>query len=335
MFHCGKSPHPAHQGFADAINADLHGLNSFSLGSISDTIPAEVFNGLQVRGYDIYIAEGTRSLYGALASQVANQSTLIYLAADQSLYDLQHNEGGNRLINQLISRYGMGSMKRIFDSYIDGVISVSEFVAEYTQKLIDTPIRIAHPYIQSNIYERLGEAAPNIGEKTAVTVGSYSWYKGQDILPEVWSRVREDHPDAQLYLIGSGYPSHFGDTPGVTISGYVNDLPAALSKAALYIHPARADAFPVSVLEALRAGLPAVVTTTTGTKSLIRDIKEDMVVNRFPDEISAAIVDYFDTPVQERKTISHSARTKGTFFDRESRKSEFVDVFEQLAKDTA
>lgn len=335
MLHCGDSPHPAHQGFADAVNADLYGLNRVPVEGISNTIPAEILRGLQVNSYDIYIAEGTRALYGAIASQLAKDSLLIYLAADQSLFELQHYDGGSRFVNRLISRYGMELMKKTFSRFIDGVIAVSNFVADYTREMIDVPVRIAHPYIQPNIYQQLDAVSPSLRKKTAITVGSYSWYKGQDILPGVWARVQDEHPNAELYLVGSGYPSHFNNISGITVCGYVSDLPAALSRAALYVHSARADAFPVSVLEGLRAGLPAVVTTTTGTKSVVESVNEEMVSKRSVDGISTAIINYFDTSFEKRQSMSQSARVNSSPFDRDSRKSAFAEEFKKLIYDTS
>ena len=83
-------PHPAHAGFANAIDADLLSLNEYSLDQLGlrYSIPEEILNGLRIPKYDVYIAEGTRALYGSLLAQIKNNSTLIYLAGDMSLYKL-------------------------------------------------------------------------------------------------------------------------------------------------------------------------------------------------------------------------------------------------------
>jgi glycosyltransferase involved in cell wall biosynthesis len=330
MIHCGDSPHPAHQGFADEVDADFYSLNNFPIDAVSDAIPAEMFRGCLAREYDICIAEGTRSLYGALAGQIANNSSLIYLAADHSLYELQQYDGGSRLTNQLISKYGMNVMETLFNRYIDGVIAVSEFIAEYTRNIINSPIRIAHPYIQPEIYTRLGELTPDLEKNTAVTVGTFSWYKGQDILSEVWELVRDKHPDAELNLVGAEYPKEMGNIPGVNVCGYVNNLPKTLSEAALYVHPARADAFPVSVLEALRVGLPTVSTSTTGNRSVIRNIDPKMVVERTPESLATAIINYFDHSLDKRCQLSQAALTQGLGFNKESRTTAFRNQFNNL-----
>lgn len=330
MIHCGANPHPAHQGFADAVNADLYGLNTCPVDRVAGTIPVEVLNGVLMDEYDVCIAEGTRSLYGTLSRQVFSDSTLVYLAADQSLYDLQHHEEGLPLLNRLIGQYGMYPMKRAFNRYIDGVIAVSEFTAGYTNEIIHAPTRIAHPYIQPDLYDELESVSPDLASNTAITVGGFARYKGQDLLVDAWRLVRERFPEARLRLVGSGYPSELDREPGVTVRGYVDDLCAELERASLYVQPSRADSFPVSVLEALRAGLPALVTTTTGNRTEAERVSSELVVEPTAERIAAGVIDYFGTDVSERETMSATAERRGRRYDGGTRKERFRREFHEL-----
>lgn len=334
MLYSGDSPHPAHQGFAKKIGANLYGLDSGSLKSLVGTPIGEIYNGFSVEDYDVYIAEGTRALYGALVSQIARDAILIYLAADQALYKLvNRNDDDRPLTNRLIGNYGFFALKWCFNHFIDGVITISKFSEGYTSDVVSLPIKIAHPYVQSEIYDALQETEPTMDRNIAVTVGSYSWYKGQEILPTVWEQVRQDCSDAELYLVGSGYPEYFGEMPGVTLCGYVDDLADVLSQASLYVHPARAEAFGVSVVEALVAGLPAIVTKTTGSKSVIGSVDESMIVDRAVESIADAIVRYFNQPINERKEISKRAQIMGAKFDPQTRKQAFKNEFEMLLRE--
>lgn len=333
MLYRGDSPHPAHQGFVEAIGADTFRIDQRVAGLPAGTIPAEILNGVRLNGYEVYIAEGTRSLYGALSNQLGSESILIYLAADLSISQLQNrNSAEQSMVNRLIGNYGMGVMKTVFSRNIDGVIAVSNLTAESVGTVVDAPVRIAHPYINPEMYERLGNFTPNIERKSAVTVGTYTWYKGQDILPDVWSQVREQHPEAELFLIGDGYPESLNENPGIIVCGFVEDLPSRLSESALYVHAARADAFPVSVLEALRLGLPSIVTATTGDRSVTRKLSEDFVVKRTVDALSTSINDYFSLSVKEKQNLSNEATKQGSKFDSRSRKEKFGAQFKSLIK---
>lgn len=334
MIYRGDTPHPAHRGFAEAIKADLLSLDriSLQLETLRHSIPEEVLNGALLPNYDIYIVEGTRAMYGAIMSQFISDSILIYLAGDQALYKLQNPSYKHAsTLNTLIARYGIRPLKYAFNTYIDGVIAVSEFSLGYTTEIIKgKPSAVANPYIQPDLFYDLGEVSPNLTNKTAVTVGTFARYKGQDILVDAWQMVRQEHPSAHLKLVGSGYPQTLESTPGVEVLGYVEDLPSTLASASLYIQPSRMDNYPVSVLEALRVGLPALVTETTGNRDIIRQIDEDMIVGPVADELASGISRYFSLSTLHREKLSSIARDYGETFDDETQKKAFQSAFQYV-----
>ncbi len=331
MIYHGESPHPAHHGFANVVNADLLSLDRYSLPrlSLESSVPEEIANGILLPDYDIYIVEGTRALYGALANQLISDSTLIYLAGDQALYKLLNpSYEHTSTLNSLISEFGMGPLRYMVNKYINGIIAVSNFSLGYTTEVVTgKPSAVANPYIQPDLFEELGQITPDLTNKTAITVGSFDRYKGQDLLVTAWQGVRREHPDAQLKLVGEGYPQSLEETPGVEVLGYVDDLPDALASASLYVQPSRMDNFPVSVLEALRAGLPAIVTETTGNKSVIKQIDEHMITSTTIESIESGIVRYFNQPLSRRKDLSETARVHGSTFDCRSQKDAFQSAF--------
>ncbi len=329
----GDSPHPAHAGFAESIDATLVGLDRIEIPVFHQSVPEEILNGVFLPEYDVYVVEGTRAMYGMLSSQIVQNGTLVYLAGDQAVYKLTEDDYELQSpLNRLIGRYGIGMMRRLFTRYVDGVMAVSEFSASYTQRVIvDKPTRVANPYIVSDdLFEALGDVEPSLGSNVAVTVGTHSRYKGQDMLVEAWPRVRETHPDAELHLIGSDYPLKYKSIPGVTVKGFVEALPSALAEASLYVQPSRADNFPVSVLEAMRVGLPAVVTASTGSKSEVMQLGTEFVCQPSPKSLTMAVIDYFDRPATERQRISSAAQEIGSNFDGETRKAAFRTEFEDL-----
>jgi len=329
----GDSPHPAHAGFAESIDATLVGFDRLGIPMLHQSVPEEVLNGVFLPKYDVYVVEGTRAMYGMLAGQMVRNGTLVYLAGDQAVYKLTEDDYDLQSpLNRLIGRYGIGTMRRLFTRYVDGVMAVSEFSASYTQRVVeDKPTRVANPYIASdNLLEALGDVEPSLGSNVAVTVGTHSRYKGQDMLVEAWPRVREVHPTAELHLVGSDYPPEYESVPGVTIKGFVDSLPPVLAEASLYVQPSRADNFPVSVLEAMRAGLPVVVTSSTGSKSEVVQFGTEFVCQPSPGSLATAVISYFDRPASERQTLSSSAKEIGSNFDGQSRRAAFRTEFEEL-----
>ncbi|WP_251328881.1 glycosyltransferase family 4 protein [Haloplanus pelagicus] len=327
--------HQVHLAWAEDIDADIFHFRDESTGVLDGTILGDVVSGYRWPEYDVYIIEGSAPLYSAFSNSVASDSIVIYLGADRGMYALSSASGQHpdHTIRDVVIRRIGKYVGRSLSQSIDGVISVSDFVADYTRLLTgpDTPIRVAHPYIHDEPFEELGDTSPALEDNVAVTVGRDMHYKGFDELIEAWPTVREAHPSAELRLVGPGNePGTYADVDGVDCLGYVDSVAHQLSEASLFVQPSLGDAFPVSTLEALQAGLPPIVTQTTGTRSEVRAVSGDLVVDNSPHALAEGIVDYFDRPAEERRELSRRARERGARFDPDSRKQAFADAFHSL-----
>jgi len=328
-----QDPHPAHRGFAEAVGADLVDYRRLSLGPLSGTVVADVANGLAYPEYDVYIVEGSRPLYAALVRRFARGGTIIYLCADHGLYALGEGDfEGDSLLKSLVGRFGTPVVRAVGRRGIDGVVAVSEFAAEFTRPVVgpDAPIEVAHPFVQPETYDALGDVEPDLASNVAVTVARPWHYKGVDMLVDAWPQVREHVPDAELHVVGGGHPESYGDIAGVTVRGYVEDLADAFRPAALFVQPSRMDTFPVSTLEAMRAGVVPLVTTAAGTRSEARAIEDSLVVDPTPDALAAGVVRYFQRDLDDRERFATAARERGSRFDADSRKAAFREAFERV-----
>jgi glycosyltransferase involved in cell wall biosynthesis len=331
-----QDPHPAHRGFAEAIGADLVDYHARSLGPFSGSVVADVANGLTYPDYDVYLVEGSRPLYAALVRRFTRGGKVVYLCADHGLYALgQGDFEGDSLLKSLVGRFGTPLVRAVGRRGIDGVVAVSEFAAEFTRPVVGpaTPIAVAHPFIQPETYGALGDVDPDLASNVAVTVARPWHYKGVDMLVDAWRRVREAIPDAELHVVGGGHPDAYGDVPGVTVRGYVEDLADAFRPASLFVQPSRMDTFPVSTLEAMRAGVPPLVTNTAGTRSEAREVDASLVVDPSPDALAAGVVAYLERDVADRERLAAVARKRGARFDAASRKRAFREAFERVLAD--
>lgn len=330
-----QDPHPAHRGFADAIGADLVDYHRLPVGPLRNTLVEDVLNGLRYPNYDVYLVEGSRPLYAALTYRFMRGGTVVYLCADHGLHELGNpNFDGDSVVKSLIGRFGTPIVRAIGQRGIDGVIAVSEFAAEFTRPIVgaNTPTDIAHPYVQPDKYEMLGSVTPSLEDNIAVTVGRPWSYKGVDILVDAWPMVRETFPEAELHVVGSGHPEQYDHTAGVRRRGFVEDLSDAFTSASLFVQPSRVDTFPVSTLEAMRAGVVPLVTETTGTRSEARAIDSSLVVTADKRSLAEGVRHYFQRGVNDRRRLSESARERGSKFDPDSRKAAFRDAFRSVLK---
>lgn len=286
--------HPAHRGFAESVDADVLSISNTSPHSIK-SFYQELNRAHSIGEYDIVIAEGSRPLYAGLVHKTVYNSHLVYLCADHRLYDLWNSsvdvDSAYTFFKYILGEYGKPIVRTTAQRGVDGIIAVSGFVKEYLRPIFGdaVPIRVAHPYIQPDLYDMLGSVEPNLDQKKAVTVGRSTYYKGVDLLIDAWPAVREQHPSAELHVVGKGHPEYFAETAGVTVRGFVEDLVEVYANAGLCVQPSCVDPFPVTVLEALRAGLPAVVTESTGTQSEINELDDQLIALTTPEGLSESI----------------------------------------------
>jgi glycosyltransferase involved in cell wall biosynthesis len=80
-----------------------------------------------------------------------------------------------------------------------------------------------------------------------------------------------------------------GVTEQVRFLGTVSRLETVYACADMFVYPSAYEAFPLVVLEAAAAGLPLVVTRTSGTEEVVVDEENGLLVERQVDAIASAI----------------------------------------------
>lgn len=326
--------HPAHRGFASAIDATdivvpFRHLREPVRGTlVPDVVSAALAS---IPEQDVYLTENDAVLYAApFIRRRHPDATIIHLATSDRLLGSVYVRRGTdtpfqRCKRRVNSRVDNALLQRVLTRYCDGSITVSNFGRERIRSFggPSFPVRVATPYIQPEPYVSLERNTPSLDSKVAVTVGQCRDHKGVDMLVDAWPEVRKHHPTAELRIIGRGYPPEYADTLGVTLRGFVDSVDADFEAASLYVHPAYIEAFGVSVVEAMRAGLPAIVTETTGAKSVVAAVDDSLVVPPSPSALATAIVSYFETDIGYRETVSRTSREQSDPFTEAAKTQSF------------
>ncbi len=127
--------------------------------------------------------------------------------------------------------------------------------------------------------------------------------KGLLTLFDAMTQVLAAHPGATLAIAGEGKQREallrrvaaLGIAPSVRLLGLVDDVPAVLAGADVFVNAAWAEAFPYSVLEAMAAERPIVATDVGGTREAIEDDVTGRLVPAFDaDRLAEAILDLVD-----------------------------------------
>lgn len=131
-------------------------------------------------------------------------------------------------------------------------------------------------------------------------VGRLAAVKGVPILLEAVKRLRQDHPEVTLTLIGDGperpqleaEAKALGLADGVAFLGYKSqsDVAEALQHTDALVLPSFAEGVPVVLMEAMAAALPVVTTQIAGIPELVQDgVSGHLVPPGNVDALTAAL----------------------------------------------
>ncbi len=125
------------------------------------------------------------------------------------------------------------------------------------------------------------------------------------IFPEI-SRI---HPDASLHLVGRNPDPRLSaiSTPGITVTGKVEDMLPYLQAATVYVAPLTTGAGTrTKLLEAMASGLP-IVTSSVGIEGIEAVVNRDVVIADDAAKTIAAVLRLLEAPA-ERHRLGAAAR---------------------------
>jgi glycosyltransferase involved in cell wall biosynthesis len=153
-----------------------------------------------------------------------------------------------------------------------------------------------------------GEHAARSAARVAYA-GRLQPVKGVRVLIEAWSALAAAH-SADLVIAGDGdlreelevRSAQLGLGKRIEFRGDIDDVPALLRDADIYVQPSFQEGMPNSVLEAMAAGLPIVATSVSGNVDLVTDGDNGLLVP--PGDataLAAAIGRLLDDPALARR----------------------------------
>lgn len=113
---------------------------------------------------------------------------------------------------------------------------------------------------------------------TFINVGRHDKNKNQAAIIEAFKRIHDENKNTMLYLIGDG-PCHgillnqitdLDLSDSVIVPGITGSPEGYYAKADVYVQSSHREAMPLSVLEAMAAGLPIISTDVGGLKDVVK-----------------------------------------------------------------
>ena len=165
------------------------------------------------------------------------------------------------------------------------------------------------------------------------SLGRLNKAKGMDLLVAAF---RDSAPaDAVLAILGDGEEMGAlqrlaeGDAR-VRLLGYRSDVNAALQGMDLFVSPSREEAFPLAILEAMRAGLPLIATATQGPLEMLANQPAQIVpigdVRALGQAIAATLATLRQVPRHLRERIPYD----DSAFDRSAAVERVIAFYREL-----
>jgi glycosyltransferase involved in cell wall biosynthesis len=232
----------------------------------------------------------------------------------------------------VLTRHALFPMRRINRPLLKNagrVIAVSRAVAESVRRsdvVESSRITVVHNGIDTDRFEaaaRLNAVAYRGNGDLPIlvgTVGHLAPIKGQDVFLRAAALISARHRRVHFVVIGEdkspqmAYRRYLenlvvelGLSEIVTMSGWRDDIAAALSSLSVFVSAARSEPFGLAIVEAMAAGLPVVATASEGASEIIEDGITGRVVPAGDHEaLAKAINDLLNDPV-ERARLARNA----------------------------
>ncbi|WP_281847492.1 glycosyltransferase family 4 protein [Olleya namhaensis] len=212
---------------------------------------------------------------------------------------------------------------------VDGIISVSQFTGELTNKLfnLNKPFTVIPNAVNIEDFEPT-ESPLEEKNQSILYFGTLIRKKGLLELPYIFNKVNEHYPEATLILVGKDSPDiktqskstwqlmqplftesalkqvmHIGAVPYA-------DMRRHIQVATLCVFPTFAEALPVSWLEAMALEKPIVASNVGWAKEIVDDGKDGFLVHPKEHEAYANKISAILKDARLKETLAKAAREK-------------------------
>lgn len=206
------------------------------------------------------------------------------------------------------------------------MVTVSQYVRRFLAERTGIPldrIRVVPngvPVDEEPSQEKVAALRKSLGldqqSRVVVTVGSLYPVKGHTYLIQAALRIVRECPHVIFLIVGRGglrgeleaQALRLGVTPYLRFLGHREDVRDLLAVSDVFVLPSLSEGMPLSVLEAMAAGVPPVATQVGGISEVIEDGKTGLLV---PPRDSDALARSIATLLEDRiltKEIGESAR---------------------------
>ncbi|HLP12583.1 MAG TPA: glycosyltransferase family 4 protein [Flavobacteriales bacterium] len=330
FIHGRPSGHPLHMKYGASVDAEFvfvdhilrwHDKGSGKTRKYTSWLLSSAFLPRK-RSYSLIISEGPHFMVGMLRwlRLIRKKQKLIALLDNETLYFIDSGYYKKRTKNALV---------RLIKKY-DGIISAGKMEADLARKYAGPNAIVKQIFngIEDKRLSKLLSIQPNTNSNNILFIGNIgagwrSWYKGFDILLKSFEIAWQNNSLLHLQLIGlidSTYldelTREFAPKSKVNIDyiGYTSELDKYLTQSSLYLHPARGEAWGISVTEAMAAGIMPLVSNLTGSQEAVAKVDPDYIVELDENKIAAKILSHFGKETIAKNQLAEKCKIIAEFY---------------------
>lgn len=154
-----------------------------------------------------------------------------------------------------------------------------------------------------------------------ISVGRLSHEKGYSLLLEVINKLKDNHENVRLYILGEGrerrklekYIKDNSLEEYVHLLGFQKNPYAYVSKSDLFVSASLNEGYSLAIAEAISLGVPVVATRTSGAKELLENGKFGVLVDSSFESIYDALNELIDNKTKLKQMQKESIKRKNSF----------------------
>ena len=188
------------------------------------------------------------------------------------------------------------------------IVTVSDAIQNYVRSEVGiAPSRLMTIHNGVPEAQLPRRAMRKLREASFVTVGRLHAIKNYEMLLRAFASAFRTYPECRLKIAGDGperqrlenLARELGLEAGVSFLGFQNDVRGLLGESHVFILSSRYEGISIALLEAMRAGLPAIATRVGGMAEVVQDGKTGILVgNEDEAGMARAMIRLIESPDQ-------------------------------------
>jgi len=214
-------------------------------------------------------------------------------------------------------------------------------------RLPETKRRVIHNGLQVDCFHRNQEQRDRMREQFGIkdhetliaTVGRLSKEKNQEMLLRAAACLCHEHPNLKFLLVGGGPEDQhlrlLADAlnlgPKVVFTGVIEEMVPVYQAMDVFVLSSVTEGMPLTILEAMAAGVPVVATHVGGVPELIRDHQTGLLVaSKDVSGLTESLKRLIASRVLRRQLAEDAFAFVSTHFSQQEMVERYVCVYEEV-----